>query len=290
VALAARLREPVVVGSRRAGQYGGDPREHDTHRSLDVPRPEPRGPPLIAPTTDQWRLLDVQALDTRLAQIAHRRRTLPELAEISELEARAGALRDELVAAQTRVSDVQRELTKAEADVELVRQRASRDQARLEAGGGHKELESLQHEIATLARRQSELEDAELEVMERMEEVTAEVARLTAEQSDLQERLDAVVARRDAAWTELDDEATRVTSERSGAVAGIDQPLLTLYEKIRESTGGVGAALLRARRCEGCRLELNPQDLQRIRAAAADEVVRGEECRRNLVRTGESGL
>jgi len=62
------------------------------------------------------------------------------------------------------------------------------------------------------------------------------------------------------------------------------------YEKIRESTGGVGAALLRARRCEGCRLELNPLQIQQIRAAAADEVVRCEECRRILVRTGESGL
>lgn len=258
---------------------------------MDDARPEPRGPPLIAPTTDQWRLLDVQALDTRLAQIAHRRRTLPELEQITELEARSTALHDELVAAQTRTSDVQRELTKAEADVELVRQRAARDQARLEQGaGGHKELESLQHEIATLARRQSELEDTELEVMERMEEATAQVERLTGEQSELQRGLDDLVGRRDAAWAELDDEANRITSERTGMVAGIDAPLLALYEKIRESTGGVGAAMLRARRCEGCRLELTPQDLQRIRAAATDEIVRCEECRRILVRTGESGL
>ncbi|HET8615463.1 MAG TPA: C4-type zinc ribbon domain-containing protein [Actinomycetales bacterium] len=236
-------------------------------------------------------MLDVQALDTRLAQIAHRRRSLPELAELTELESRASALRDELVGAQTRASDVQRELTKAEADVELVRQRAARDQSRLESGSGsHKELESLQHEIATLARRQSELEDTELEVMERLEAVTAEVERLTAEQADVQSRLDEVGGRRDAAWQQLDDEAARIASERSSTVAGIDAALLALYEKIRESAGGVGAAMLRARRCEGCRLELNPQELQTIRAAADDEVVRCEECRRILVRTGESGL
>jgi uncharacterized protein len=258
---------------------------------LDVSRPEPRGPPLIAPTTDQWRLLDVQALDTRLAQIAHRRRSLPELAEIAELETRSGQLQDELVAAQTRASDVQRELTKAEADVELVRQRAARDQTRMQSGGGsHKELESLQHEIDTLARRQSELEDIELEVMERMEQATGQIEALTAEQQELQTHLDAARSKRDDAWADLDDEAARIARERAGMVVGIDQPLIALYEKIRESTGGVGAAMLRARRCEGCRLELNPQDLQRIRAAAADEVVRCEECRRILVRTGESGL
>ena len=257
---------------------------------MDRARPEPREHTLIAPTTDQWRLLDIQALDTRLDQIAHRERTLPEHAELTALAERADALRDELVAAETTASDTQRELTKAEADVEQVRQRAARDQARLEAGqGGHKELESLQHELATLGRRQSELEDLELEVMERMESATAEVERLQAERDALQGEVDAITARRDSALGDLADEREKLVRDRVGMVAGLDAALLALYEKIRASTGA-GAAMLRARRCEGCRLELNPQDLQRIRAAAVDEVVRCEECGRILVRTGESGL
>jgi predicted nucleic acid-binding Zn-ribbon protein len=291
VALARGLREPRALRPRRRGQYGGDPREHRTHRSLDDGRPEPRGHLLIAPTADQWRLLDVQGVDTRLDQIAHRRRTLPEIAELAALGERANALRDELVRAQTHAGDVQRELAKAEADVELVRQRASRDRSRLESGqGGHKELESLQHEIATLQRRQSTLEDTELEVMERLETLTAEVDRLTAERDSLQGQVDEVTARRDAVDGELERERQQLVGSRTGMVAGLDPGLLALYEKVRESSGGIGAAILRARRCEGCRLELNGQDLQRIRGAAADEVVRCEECRRILVRTGESGL
>jgi predicted nucleic acid-binding Zn-ribbon protein len=241
--------------------------------------------------TDQWRLLDVQAVDTRLDQIAHRRRTLPQIAELAALEGRATQLRDQVVGAQTLAGDLQRELTKAEADVELVRQRAARDQARLEAGqGGHKELGSLQHEIATLQRRQSDLEDAELEVMERLEAATAELERLSTEQASLQAQVDDVAAARRVQDEELDAECERLVRQRAGLVAGLDAPLLALYEKVREATGGIGAAMLRARRCEGCRLELNPQDIQRIRAAAPDEVVRCEECRRILVRTGESGL
>jgi len=258
---------------------------------VDAARSEPRGPQLKAPNADQVRLLDVQAVDTRLAQIAHRRRTLPLIAELADLEERAAQLRDKLVGAQTLAGDLQRELTKAEADVELVRQRAARDQARLTAGqGGHKELESLQHEIATLQRRQSDLEDAELEVMERLEAATAEVERLSTEQASLQAQVDQVAAARQAQEADLDAERERLVQQRSGLVEGLDQPLVTLYEKVREASGGIGAAMLRARRCEGCRLELNPQDLQRIRAADADEVVRCEECRRILVRTGESGL
>lgn len=243
-----------------------------------------------AATTDQWRLLDVQAVDTRLSQIAHRRRTLPEHAELAALEQRASTLRDELVAAQTQASDAARELAKAETDVELVRQRARRDQARLDSGqGGHKELESLQHEVATLARRQSALEDVELEVMERVEALGAEVDRLTAERDGLQAQVDEVTRRRDQATTALDDEALALDRQRVGMVAGLDAALLALYEKIR-ATGITAAAMLRQRRCEGCRMELNPQDLQRIRAAADDDVVRCDECGGILVRTGESGL
>ena len=72
-------------------------------------------------------------------------------------------------------------------------------------------------------------------------------------------------------------------------VADVPADLLKLYEQIR-NTRGVGAAMLRAGRCEGCHLTLNTVDLNQIRAAAADEVVRCEECRRILVRTPESGL
>jgi len=257
---------------------------------VDHARPEPREHTLIAPTTDQWRLLDIQGVDTRMQQIAHSERTLPQHAELAELEQQAATVRDDLVRAQTEASDTNREFLKAEADVDQVRQRAARDQARLDAGqGGHKELESLQHELATLARRQSDLEDVELEVMERLEALNSEVERLSTEQAALAERTAEVVGRRDAALAKLAEERERLQRERSGMVLGLDTALLALYEKIRESSGA-GAAMLRARRCEGCRLELNPQDMQRIRAAADDDVVRCEECRRILVRTGESGL
>jgi uncharacterized protein len=243
-----------------------------------------------APAADQRQLLDVQALDTRLAQLAHRRRTLPEHAELVDLEARRSAVRDQLVAAQTIASDVARELTKAEADVEQVRQRAARDQAHLDAGrGSAKDLQGLQHEMQSLARRQSDLEDVVLEVMERAEQAEAARASLEAEREALDGQHAALVERRDAAVAEIDAEAERVRSERASTVEGLDAGLVALYEKVREQQGGVGAAPLRARRCEGCHMELNPTDLQRIRQAVEDEVVRCEECRRILVRVPESG-
>ena len=80
------------------------------------------------------------------------------------------------------------------------------------------------------------------------------------------------------------------STERSLIGNGIPADLLALYEKAREHSGGVGAAMLRARRCEGCRIELSGSELSAVRTAEPDEVVRCENCRRILVRTDESGL
>ena len=246
---------------------------------------------VTAAPQDQWRLLDVQAHDTRLAQIAHKRRTLPELAEIDALTTRQRSVGDDLVAARTVASDIERELAKAEADVEQVRQRAARDQARLDSGQGtSKDLLSLQNELASLAQRQGVLEDVELEVMERLEAAQAKVAEIEAEAARIAEELAAVTARRDAAFGELDTEAASETGERANAAAGVPGDLLALYEKVREQAGGVGAARIHQRRCEGCRLELNNIEIGRFKAAADDEVLRCEECRRILVRTPDSGL
>jgi predicted nucleic acid-binding Zn-ribbon protein len=246
---------------------------------------------VTAAPQDQWRLLDVQDHDTRLAQLAHRRRTLPEHAEVERANGQLRLVADQLVAARTVASDVARALAKAEADVELVRQRAARDRARLDTGqGSAKDLQAIQHELETLAQRQSVLEDVELEVMERLEAAQGRVGEIEAEQERLSGGLSEVTGRRDRLIAAVDDEANSEQQARANAAAGLPADLLALYEKVRESAGGVGAARLYQRRCEGCRLELNTTELNRIMVAAADTVVRCEECRRILVRTPDSGL
>jgi uncharacterized protein len=245
---------------------------------------------VTAAPQDQWRLLDVAEHDQRLAQLGHKARTLPEHVEADRLAARLVTIADDLVAARTVVGDVERELTKAEADVELVRQRATRDRARMDAGqGSAKDMQALQHELESLAQRQSVLEDAELAVMERLESAQAVVSRLEVEQKRLEVEHSEVAARRDAALAAVDDEVAGVQQARANAVAGLPADLTALYEKIRAQAGG-GAARLRGRRCEGCRIELTAVDMGRIRAAAEDVVLRCEECGRILVRTPDSGL
>lgn len=230
-------------------------------------------------------------MDTRLDQIAHATARLPQHREVAALEEEAATLRTQLVNARTSLSDVQREVDKAEGDVQLVRERAARNQARLDAGtGSAKDLQALQHELASLARRQSELEDLELEVMERAEGLAEHVASLEKSAEALAAQLATVVADRDEAVRELDAEAVLVGARRADALAAVGEDLVALYERIRRSSGGIGAAELRQRRCGGCHIELNQVEMNRISGASADEVLRCEECARILVRTPESGL
>jgi predicted nucleic acid-binding Zn-ribbon protein len=239
----------------------------------------------------QLRLLDLQAADTALAQLAHRRRTLPELATIADREQRSGQVHDEIIEAETQASDVATEQRRLENEVDAVRTRAGRDEARLQGGGvPAKELEGLQHEITTLARRQANLEDELLEVMEQREGFDTSVAQLSGQRAELELELADLRAARDLAFGEIDTAATKRTVERGEIAAELPADLIALYERAREHGGGVGAAMLKQRRCEGCHIELSGSELASVRAAAPDEVVRCDNCRRILVRTAESGL
>jgi predicted nucleic acid-binding Zn-ribbon protein len=237
----------------------------------------------------QRRLLDVQAIDTALAQLAHRRKTLPELAEIDAVAREVSALEDERVRAQVAVDDLDRDITRFEKDIEQVRARKEKDQKRLDAGAAMREIEGLQHELASLNRRQSELEDAELELMEQRESAEQTLASVRKQLAEALERRAAAEARRDAAVAEITKEQEFKAASRGPLIADLPTDLVTLYDKIRTDSG-LGAALVRSGRCGGCRIELYGADLARVKSAPADEVVRCEECRRIMVRTAESGL
>jgi uncharacterized protein len=240
----------------------------------------------------QLRLLELADLDAELGRLEHRRRTLPEHAELARLEQREGELRDEITVLEAREGDLRREQSKSDADVEQVRSRIARDRTRLDAGqvSSPRELENLQSEIESLLRRQSDLEDVELGVMERHEAVQARLKEAGAERTSVGAELESVRGRRDVAVAELAGLSAQAAEQRAAVAGQEPADLLELYERLRTQHGGVGAAALRRGQCQGCHLTLNTADLNVIRATPPDDVVRCEECRRILVRTDESGL
>jgi uncharacterized protein len=190
------------------------------------------------------------------------------------------------------VDDLADEQRKIDADVEQVKARRARDRERMDQGlvNNPKDLERMQHELVSLERRITSLEDEEIEVMERLEEAQQTLDSLLVQLEAADERLVSLGEARDRQVREIDEELAKVEADRKPAVDDIPDELLTLYDRLRQNKGGVGAAALRARECGGCRLSLDNAEIAVIRKAAGDEVIRCEECQRILVRTSESGL
>ncbi|MGI8459228.1 MAG: zinc ribbon domain-containing protein [Propionibacteriaceae bacterium] len=238
------------------------------------------------------RLLDVQATDTGIAQLAHRRATLPEHGVISTLSAERAAAAADLIKAQTAVSDLESDTSRAERDLEPVRDRLTRNEKRIADGtiADPKALSGLIEEVAHLHRRIGELEDQELELMEQLEQAGRDRDACQARVAEIDTRLAELTATRDAKVAKLAAQTAELARERAGLVPDVPADLLALYGKLAASHGGVGAAELKARRCTGCQLEVNAADLRVIAAAPADEVLRCEECGRIQVRTSASGI
>jgi predicted nucleic acid-binding Zn-ribbon protein len=237
-----------------------------------------------ASVSDQRSILDIQKFDQQSATLKNKAATLPELAEISTTTIKQNNVRDLRIAAETELSDVKRELARAEGDVEQIVTRIERDEKRLASGTGTpKELEQTQHELGTLGVRRSELEEVELEIMMRVDGIKDRISALTIEENELALVIADLNIRKENALAAIHTALEGIETDRKATSQSVGAEILALYEKIRESNG-IGAAALAGNQCKGCNLTLNTIELQRIAGLAEDEVVRCEECRCILVR------
>jgi len=237
----------------------------------------------------QRALLDLQALDTRLAQLAHRERTLPEREALARTDAEADAARSALAAARGSQEDASAELGRLEADTAVVAARIHRDGERLVSSSSVKDVAALEAELASLRRRQSDLEDMELAIMERLEAIGEEVGSAQAALDEVETRRAALQAAIDDALAQIAAERADVERRRAEEAARTEAELLALYERQR-ARYGIGAALLRGGVSGGSGVALTESDLAEIRRAAPDEVVLCPDSGCILVRTAESGL
>jgi len=242
-----------------------------------------------ASPSDQQRLLELQALDSRLVQLARRERELPERAALEALDVERARMRADVASLRGTLEDAQAELRRVESDVDSVTARVAREQERSLAATDAKQAQALERELESLRRRQADLEDIELVVMEKVEEHQAAVNGVVAELDELEQRRADAEHGVDAALGRLAADRQATAAERSALVAGLPEDLVALYEKQR-ARYGVGASLLRRRVSEAAGVELTADELQTVRAAAPDEVILCPSSSAILVRTAESGL
>ena len=246
-------------------------------------------------TFDPWaqlKVLDLQACDTALDQAQFKLKRLPEAQRLQELQQIAADLRLREVAGITEVADRELDVAKAEEDVAVVRERSSKDQHLLDSGAisDSKQLTELQHEVTSLARRQAELEDVEIEILQQLEDAQKNLSTIQAAQAANNEELAKAEVAVTVAVAEIEASIDSLKHQRADIVAGIPSDLLKIYDKVRADNGGIGAARLYQQRCDGCRIQLNTTAMSVVRNAKPEDLIRCEECRAILVRTAESGL
>jgi predicted nucleic acid-binding Zn-ribbon protein len=230
-------------------------------------------------------LLEVQDRDTVLDQLRHRRSHLPEQAELAELEARIAALDAALVDARAVRDEAAGRQAGLEAEIASSDARIGEVEKRLYGGtvSASRDLTAMSDEVTHLKARRSATEDRVLEVMEELEPLEAEVARLEGERAGLASRAAEVSQAVAEAQAEVDAEASVVAAERAAVAEGLPAELAATYEKLRAKLGGVGAARLVGTSCSGCHLQLPATELDRVRRSSPDALVFCDQCGRILV-------
>jgi predicted nucleic acid-binding Zn-ribbon protein len=245
--------------------------------------------PMKANPDDQAHLLELQALDTRLQQLDHKAKSLPELAVLAVLATDSEALKQDFMTATGALEDARLELSRIESDVAVVEGRIARDTERMQATSSLKDVAGFEAELAGLRRRQLELEETELEVMQRVEDLQLAADGVRQSLDETRARVAEVEAERDAALQTVSGERAHTVANRSTIAAGLPEELLALYERQRERYG-FGASLLRGGVSSASGVKLNESDMATVRAAAPDDVLICPDSNAILVRTNESGL
>ncbi|WP_255546235.1 zinc ribbon domain-containing protein [Glaciihabitans sp. dw_435] len=244
---------------------------------------------LKANPADQALLLDLQELDTRLAQINYRAKSLPQHAALQSLAAERMTLGAVLAEQGGAVEDVTTELKRIESDVSVVEARIKRDDERLQVTSSVKDVQALELELVALKKRQFDLEEIELVVMEKLEEATTAYDATKVLVDALDGRVAEAEAERDAAMVSIDEDRTNAEANRSAIAEKIPADLLALYDHQR-ARYGLGASLLRGGVSGASGVKLHESDMVSIRSAALDDVILCPDSSAILVRTSESGL
>jgi predicted nucleic acid-binding Zn-ribbon protein len=222
-------------------------------------------------------------LDIDLVRNSSEKAKLLASTEIEAASSLALSLSDQLIDARNLVGDLELELKRSENDLELVETRISKDRDRLQTTSSAKDAQGIEHELTSLAKRKSELEDLELAVMEQLEKVRAELESATKSKQSAEKDLSSLRQTLATNITELDSERARLIGNREKLIATLDPELAVVYQRKAERGSSVGRLV--GRECGACRLSITATNLDEILALASDQVAECPNCQAFLVRS-----
>ena len=232
--------------------------------------------PVVHP--DLERLIQLQALDSRVAEARRLQTTIPETQRA--LDDRLEGARGAVAAAKERQAANNTSRRDLEKDIAAIQTRLSRYKDQLMEVKTNREYHAMQHEIETAQAEVRRLEDSMLELMVANDDITAtlkgaEGTLKSAEQQIAHDRID-LDEQLEAAAASIE----QLTRERSALAAGVSPPTLALYEQVARGRRGVAVAIARDERCSECHVRLRPQVYQHIRQN--NSIIQCDSCQRVL--------
>ena len=208
-----------------------------------------------------------------------------QLATGSDLEAaRAAQLENsaEISQARSEHEALVRELERLEADLALVNKRITSDKDRLSKTAVARDAIGIQHELETLAKRASDLEDVELELMERKSESDVRMHELEVLGEKLEQELQITKARVQLELSELKTQHQAQLKSIEELRKQVSEELLARFDA--RFARGLAVGRLQKNTCTACNMSIPATALADLHQVAQDEVASCPECQAILIR------
>lgn len=231
---------------------------------------------------EQSDLLALAEIDSELARLRRAVEAANDATITEPLRSEQREFASKLIDARSHLEGLQLEAKRAQEDLDVVEQRIAKDKQLLAATSSTKDAQGIQHELATLDRRKSELEDAQIALLEMIDQAERANLAVAAEKAEVDALLSAATAKAEAELVKARSGLDLVAAKRAQHCAGMNQDLVEFYEKMAKR--GVVAARLLGRECGACHMTIGATALAEIAELAADEIATCTECQAVLIR------
>lgn len=233
-------------------------------------------------SNQQADLLGLGALDQEISRAKAAINDLASGKSLINLRDQQRQLASALIDARNALDSVELELARAEADLGLVEQRIAKDTQRLSQTSSAKDAQGITHELEALAKRKSDLEDLELAIMERRDDLKTAFDAVAGQKEQLDQSLTGQESQIETELMKLRSGLDLQTQARAKQAALLPSELVELYEK--KASRSVAVGRLMNRECGACRITIGATALAEITALPADEFATCPECQAFLVR------
>ncbi|MEY3129557.1 MAG: hypothetical protein RL405_877 [Actinomycetota bacterium] len=235
-----------------------------------------------ATSEHQSTLLELSRIDL---QLRRNQKSIDEITRGDEVLAQRQLLlanSERLLVARNELDALELELVRAETDLNLVETRIAKDEQLLQQSSNQKDVQGIQSQLQALAKRRGELEDAELVLLERKDEISASLQSINVERAEIQAVLATLETQQTAGLAKLTSGQQLLREDRARNLSQLSSELAEHYEKLFAK--GVGVGRLDGLVCDACGMTLGGDSLESVRNTPADELAHCGECGAILVR------